>query len=105
MAPFDRLNVNWASTNVWSEGGYYARVFFNVQGREPQGVIPPAGYEAFPGEMKARLAGLPRCLWTGLAGQSLKPQNATLEQKQWLKTHTRTEPAPPRAGKLRQRLR
>ena len=49
---------------MWSEAGYYARVFFNVQGREPQGVIPPAGYEAFQDEMKARLAGLPRCLWT-----------------------------------------
>ena len=28
--PFAKLKVNWAKTKVWSEGGYYARVFFNV---------------------------------------------------------------------------
>ena len=29
--------MNWDRTRVWSEGGYYARVFFNVKGREPRG--------------------------------------------------------------------
>ena len=51
--------MNWARTKVWSEGGYYARVFFNVQGREPQGVIPASEYESFQNEMKARLEALP----------------------------------------------
>ena len=54
ITPFDRLNVNWGKTRVWSEGGYYARVFFNVQGREPNGVVPPGEYESFQNEMKAR---------------------------------------------------
>ena len=58
VTPFNKLSVNWAKTRVWSEGGYYARVFFNVQGREPQGVIPPANYEAFQDEMKARFESL-----------------------------------------------
>jgi predicted AlkP superfamily phosphohydrolase/phosphomutase len=39
---------------VWSEGGYYARVFFNVKGREPHGVIDPADYERFRDEIKAK---------------------------------------------------
>ena len=43
---------------MWSEGGYYARVFFNVQGPEPQGVIPAADYESFRNEMKGRLEAL-----------------------------------------------
>ena len=54
ITPFDKLKVNWAKTKVWSEGGYYARVFFNVQGREPQGVIPAAEYESFQNEIKAK---------------------------------------------------
>jgi predicted AlkP superfamily phosphohydrolase/phosphomutase len=54
ITPFDRLSVNWNKTRVWSEGGYYARVFFNVQGREPNGVISPGEYESFQDEMKAR---------------------------------------------------
>ncbi|MFN0083779.1 MAG: alkaline phosphatase family protein [Blastocatellia bacterium] len=53
ITPFSRLSVNWEKTRVWSEGGYYARVFFNVRGREPQGLIDPAGYESFRDEVKA----------------------------------------------------
>jgi predicted AlkP superfamily phosphohydrolase/phosphomutase len=31
--------VDWSRTRAWAEGGYYARVFCNVRGREPQGVL------------------------------------------------------------------
>jgi predicted AlkP superfamily phosphohydrolase/phosphomutase len=54
VTPFNKLKVNWAKTKAWSEGGYYARVFFNMQGREPQGVIPAEQYAAFQDEMKAK---------------------------------------------------
>jgi len=47
--------VDWGNTQVWSEGGYYARIFMNVQGREPHGIIPPADYERVRDELKARL--------------------------------------------------
>ncbi len=43
--PPHRLRVDWSKTVAWSEGGYYARIFLNVKGREPQGVIEPAEYE------------------------------------------------------------
>jgi predicted AlkP superfamily phosphohydrolase/phosphomutase len=58
ITPFANLKVNWAKTRVWSEGGYYARVFFNVQGREPQGIIPPGDYESFRDEIKSRFEAL-----------------------------------------------
>jgi predicted AlkP superfamily phosphohydrolase/phosphomutase len=54
VTPFSALRVDWARTRVWSEGGYYARVFFNVKGREPQGVVEPGEYAAFRDEVKAR---------------------------------------------------
>jgi predicted AlkP superfamily phosphohydrolase/phosphomutase len=54
VTPFGKLNVDWNRTKVWSEGGYYARVFFNVKGREPQGVIESEDYERFREEMKTR---------------------------------------------------
>ncbi|MBI5249139.1 MAG: adenylyl-sulfate kinase [Desulfomonile tiedjei] len=38
--------VDWSRTKAWSEGGYYARVFMNVKGREPQGIIEPDQYES-----------------------------------------------------------
>jgi len=58
VTPFAKLKVNWAKTKVWSEGGYYARIFFNVEDREPRGVIPAAEYETFRNEMKAKLTAL-----------------------------------------------
>jgi predicted AlkP superfamily phosphohydrolase/phosphomutase len=47
--------IDWSKTRVWGEGGYYSRIFFNVEGREPQGQIPQAEYESFRDEVKARL--------------------------------------------------
>jgi predicted AlkP superfamily phosphohydrolase/phosphomutase len=54
VTPFAKLDVDWEKTRVWSEGGYYARVFLNVRGREPQGAIDPASYEQFRDEIKAK---------------------------------------------------
>jgi predicted AlkP superfamily phosphohydrolase/phosphomutase len=53
--PFAKLAVDWSRTKAWSEGGYYARVFLNVQGREPQGVIDPADFVGYRDDLKARL--------------------------------------------------
>jgi predicted AlkP superfamily phosphohydrolase/phosphomutase len=50
--------IDWEHTRAWGEGGYYSRVFLNVQGREPQGVIPASQYEAFRDEVKAGLEAL-----------------------------------------------
>lgn len=54
VTPFSKLDVDWEKTKVWSEGGYYARVFMNVKGREPQGVIEPALYDVFRDQIKAK---------------------------------------------------
>jgi len=35
----DKAAVDWSQTKAWAWGGYYARVFFNVKGREPDGII------------------------------------------------------------------
>lgn len=39
--PLEKSDVDWSQTKVWSAGGYYARIFFNVAGREAQGVVRP----------------------------------------------------------------
>ena len=36
--------VDWARTTAWGEGGYYGRIFMNVAGREPNGIVPPEEY-------------------------------------------------------------
>ncbi len=40
--PIERAPVDWSQTTVWGAGGYYARLFFNVRGREPSGAVDPA---------------------------------------------------------------
>jgi predicted AlkP superfamily phosphohydrolase/phosphomutase len=38
---FEDCAVDWTKTLAWGAGGYFARVFFNIRGREPQGVVRP----------------------------------------------------------------
>jgi predicted AlkP superfamily phosphohydrolase/phosphomutase len=47
--------IDWSKTKVWSEGGYYARLFLNVAGREPQGVIQEAEYDSFREQLSDQL--------------------------------------------------
>jgi len=42
---FEQLDVDWSKTVAWAWGGYYSRVFLNVKGREPNGIIKPSEYE------------------------------------------------------------
>jgi predicted AlkP superfamily phosphohydrolase/phosphomutase len=37
--PFHADLVDWSRTRAWAAGGYYARVFLNVAGREREGVV------------------------------------------------------------------
>jgi len=55
VTPFDSVDVDWSKTKAFSEGGFYARVFLNVQGREPQGTIAPDDCEKLRDELKAKL--------------------------------------------------
>jgi predicted AlkP superfamily phosphohydrolase/phosphomutase len=40
---------------AWGDGGYYGRLFLNVKGREPQGVIDPADYERVRDEIAGKI--------------------------------------------------
>lgn len=57
--PFSVDLVDWPRTKAWSDGGYYARVFMNVRGREPNGVIDPADYDRERDAIAAKLTALP----------------------------------------------
>jgi predicted AlkP superfamily phosphohydrolase/phosphomutase len=53
--PFEKVAVDWEKTTAWAAGGYYSRVFLNVEGREPQGKIPAQDYEKVRDELKERI--------------------------------------------------
>jgi predicted AlkP superfamily phosphohydrolase/phosphomutase len=54
VTALSQLSVDWSRTTAWSEGGYYARVFLNVRGREPQGTIAPGDYERVRDDLATR---------------------------------------------------
>ena len=58
VIPIGRATVDWPNTRVWADGGYYSRIFLNVRGREPEGTVDPADYEALRDELIAKLEAL-----------------------------------------------
>jgi predicted AlkP superfamily phosphohydrolase/phosphomutase len=52
---FDALKVDWSKTRAWGEGGYYGRLFLNMRGREPEGIVPPEDCTALLSEIGAKL--------------------------------------------------
>lgn len=55
----ERGLVDWGRTVAWGEGGYYGRIFLNVRGREPEGVVSPGEYDAVRRELAKKLAAMP----------------------------------------------
>ncbi|UJS17443.1 MAG: alkaline phosphatase family protein [Candidatus Jettenia sp.] len=55
---FHKAIVDWENTTVWGEGGYYGRLFMNVKGREPKGIIARQHYEHFRNELIKKLKDL-----------------------------------------------
>jgi len=58
MTPISPQLIDWGATRAWGDGGYYGRLFLNVRGREPQGVIDPRDYERVRDELIAVIAAI-----------------------------------------------
>jgi predicted AlkP superfamily phosphohydrolase/phosphomutase len=77
--PFSPALVDWSRTLAWSEGGYYARVFFNVEGREPNGVIPAAGYEDFLDDVRRRFEAIEDDAGRPMGSEVFRPRDVYRE--------------------------
>jgi predicted AlkP superfamily phosphohydrolase/phosphomutase len=66
--------VDWPQTRAWGDGGYYGRIFMNVKGREPQGVIEPADYERVRDKLKGQLEALTDHHGRPIGTRVFKPQ-------------------------------
>jgi predicted AlkP superfamily phosphohydrolase/phosphomutase len=79
--PLKMSQVDWSRTQVWSEGGYYARVFLNVEGREPAGIIPQDRYETVLRDIQARLEALPDDHGRPMGTQVFRPSDIYRRQE------------------------
>jgi predicted AlkP superfamily phosphohydrolase/phosphomutase len=67
-------NIDFSRTRVWGSGGYYGRLFINVKGREPQGVVDPRDYERFRDELVAELEALTDPEGNNIGTRVFKPE-------------------------------
>ena len=74
VIPLTKAKINRNKTRAWGEGGYYSRVFLNVQGRESNGAIPASDYERVRDELIAKLSAICDDQGRPLATRVLKPQ-------------------------------
>lgn len=68
-------NVDWCRTRAWGEGGYYGRVFLNVERREPQGIVPASAIEDLRDELVQTIEAIPDDLGQPLRTKAHKPEN------------------------------
>ena len=57
--PFARLKVDWSNTKAWGDGGYYSRIFLNLRGREPQGIVDANEYDRLRSELIEKIEAIP----------------------------------------------
>ena len=75
VMPIKDVAIDWSQTVAWGDGGYYGRLFLNVKGREPEGIVEPSRYEEVRDELTARLEAAPGPDGTPLGTTVLKPQD------------------------------
>ena len=74
-------DIDFTKTKVWGSGGYYGRLFINVQGREPNGIIPASDYEEFRAEVKEKLESLVDHKDEPMNNKAFRPQDIYPEVK------------------------
>ncbi|MFN2544194.1 MAG: alkaline phosphatase family protein [Actinomycetota bacterium] len=74
VTPIAKAPIDWSRTVAWGDGGYYGRLFLNVKGREPQGIVEPADYERTRDELIERLEKMTGPEGELLGTKVIKPQ-------------------------------
>jgi len=72
--PIGQAKVDWARTTAWSDGGYYGRMFLNVEGREPEGTVPANRYEEVREELAVALESLVDHRGHRMGTRALRPE-------------------------------
>jgi predicted AlkP superfamily phosphohydrolase/phosphomutase len=74
IVDFDKAEIDWQKTKAWGWGGYYARIFFNVKGREPSGIVDPKNLEAEKKILMDKVMTIPDDKGTRLKNMVLFPE-------------------------------
>jgi predicted AlkP superfamily phosphohydrolase/phosphomutase len=72
--PISKADVDWSKTVAWAEGGYYGRLFLNVAGREPDGVVAQGDYDRTLDGIAAALAAVTTPDGQPMGNQAMRPE-------------------------------
>ncbi|GAA3009960.1 alkaline phosphatase family protein [Streptomyces fulvorobeus] len=72
--PMAQAHVDWKRTTAWAEGGYYGRIFLNVEGREPEGIVPAREYDDTLARIAGALERLPDDRGEPMGTRALRPE-------------------------------
>jgi len=75
IVPLEKVEIDWDRTVAWGAGGYYGRLFLNVRGREPRGIIPAAEYESVRDELVEKLSQITDENGVNIGTVAYKPQD------------------------------
>jgi predicted AlkP superfamily phosphohydrolase/phosphomutase len=75
QTPIAKAPIDWSRTVAWGDGGYYGRLFINLKGREPQGIVEPSAYERIRDELVQKLEAMTGPDGVSLGTKVFKPQD------------------------------
>jgi len=75
VTPIQPKLIDWSRTRAWGDGGYYGRLFLNVKGREPQGVVAPDDYERVRDELIAAIAAIEDPHGRNIGSRAYRPED------------------------------
>jgi ATP sulfurylase len=73
IVPLSKVEIDWPKTRAWGAGGYYGRVFLNVQGREAHGPISADDYAQVRDELAAKLEAITDPMGKSMPTRAFKP--------------------------------
>jgi predicted AlkP superfamily phosphohydrolase/phosphomutase len=80
ITPSNKLTIDWSKTKAWGDGGYYGRLFLNVEGREPNGVIPQSEYDAVREELISKIEAMGDHEGDPMGNRALRPEDIYTSQ-------------------------
>ncbi|HYY43863.1 MAG TPA: alkaline phosphatase family protein [Actinomycetota bacterium] len=74
VTPLNKLKIDWSKTKAWGDGGYYGRLFLNVEGREPNGTIPQSEYHRVREELIEKIESMVDHDGNPMGNRAYKPE-------------------------------
>lgn len=69
------VEIDWSKTLAWGDGGYYGRLFMNVKGREPEGIIDPGDYEKLRTGLIRKIEGIAGPDGENICSRAYRPED------------------------------